>query len=143
MQTGGTRSDSVFVLTQGIKPGGTRNHSAFVLTQGIKPGGTRNHSAFVLTQGIKPEGTRSDSVFVSTRGIKPGGTRGSPVFALTRGIKPARSAWVLSVCSSSSELALSCCLLGESELLMSERCTKPATAMRIKCNSQGNISEPS
>lgn len=72
--------------------------------------------------------------------LEAGGSTSSSGFVLAQCIKPARSAWEISVCSSTSQLALSCCFLGEKELLKPKQCTQPATAMRIKCNSQGNIS---
>lgn len=55
---------------------------------------------------LEAEGTRSSSVFVLRQGIKRRVTTSSPAFALTQWFKPARSVWVISVCSSTSELAL-------------------------------------
>lgn len=72
--------------------------------------------------------------------LEAGGSTSSSGFVLAQRIKPARSAWEISVCSSTSQLASSCCFLGEKELLKPKQCTQPATAMRIKRNSQGNIS---
>lgn len=72
--------------------------------------------------------------------LEAGGSTSSSGFVLAQWIKPAKSAWEISVCSSTSQLALSCCFLGEKELLKPKQCTQPATAMRIKRNSQGNIS---
>lgn len=109
----------------------------------IRGNTSSSHPRMCPLWGAAAGETRSSPVFILTQGIEPGGTTSSPIFVLTQGIKPARSAWGISVWSSTSELALSCCFLGQSKLLKSKQCTRSATAVRTKCNSQGNISQSS